>query len=232
MKIQITPVSVFPHTATQIEFLAAEITLGVSARSQYILQTADGQNLTSAWVSMTPEQYAGWSNDDDYAAAAFIQALGLTPATPINVQLDAAVAERKGAIAAFEADKDRLEAAKAAALVAKAASDQVAADALLAAKQATDALAAKQAAQDELNKPQPEPEDIWIDDLQIRLALNHLGLREAVEGFVASSDQSVKDWYERAKRFFRHNAMVISACDALGVPEDARDALWALGKTL
>lgn len=77
MKIQISPVSVFPSTATQVEFLPAEITFGQSARCQYILQDADGANLTSAWVEMTPEQYALWADDDSYAVDAFLTNLGL-----------------------------------------------------------------------------------------------------------------------------------------------------------
>jgi hypothetical protein len=80
MKIQITPVSVFPATATQVEFLPAEITFGQSARCQYILQDESGANLTSAWVEMTPEQYALWGDDDSYAAETFLANLGLVAA--------------------------------------------------------------------------------------------------------------------------------------------------------
>jgi len=80
MQIQISPVSVFPSTATQVEFLPAEITFGQSARCQYILQDADGANLTSAWVEMTPEQYALWGDDDSYAADTFLANLGLVRA--------------------------------------------------------------------------------------------------------------------------------------------------------
>lgn len=78
MKIQISPVSVFPATATQIEFLPVEVTLGQSARSQYILQDENGANLTSAFVSMTPEQYAQWGTDDEYPITVFLANLGLT----------------------------------------------------------------------------------------------------------------------------------------------------------
>ena len=81
MKLQISPVSVFPATATQIEFLPVEVTLGQSARSQYILQDANGANLTSAWVEMTPEQYAQWGNDDEFAVNTFLSNLGLEKAT-------------------------------------------------------------------------------------------------------------------------------------------------------
>lgn len=80
MKIQITPVSVFPATATQVEFLPAEVQFGVGARSQYILQDANGSNLTSEWVAMTPEQYAQWGTDDQYAINCFLTNLGLTRA--------------------------------------------------------------------------------------------------------------------------------------------------------
>lgn len=132
MKIQITPVQIFPNTATQIEFLPAEITLGVSARSQYILQDADGVNLASAWVAMTPEQYANWGSNDDYAVACLLQNLGLTPLTPLTEQLDAVVLDQRGAIATFEAEKTQYEQAKRDALEAKAAAEQAQAEALAA----------------------------------------------------------------------------------------------------
>jgi hypothetical protein len=80
MKIQISPVSVFPSIATQVEFLPAEIAYGQSARCQYILQDEAGGNLTSARVEMTPEQYALWGDDDSYAADTFLANLGLVRA--------------------------------------------------------------------------------------------------------------------------------------------------------
>ena len=135
MKIQIKPVSVFPHTATQIEFLPAEVTLGVSARSQFILQTVEGANLTSAWVSMTPEQYALWANNDDYAAKCFLENLGITPLTPIEVQLRTAVSDQRGDIATYAAEKATANEAKAAAEAAETESKAAEASA----KQAADA---------------------------------------------------------------------------------------------
>ena len=141
MKIQITPVQIFPDTATQIEFLPAEVTLGVSARSQYILQTEKGENLTSAWVSMTPEQYALWANNDDYAAKCFLENLGITPLTPIEVQLSAAVSEQRGNIATFNAEIEDAKARETAANEAKAL-----AEAAEAAAKAAQEAAAKAAA--------------------------------------------------------------------------------------
>jgi hypothetical protein len=158
MKIQITPVQIFPNTATQIEFLPAEVTLGVSARSQYILQTAEGKNLTSAWISMTPEQYALWANNDDYAAKCFLENLGITPLTPIEVQLSTAVSDQRGDIATYEAEKATANEAKAAAeaaeQAAKAAADAAEkenarlAQALAVAEAAAKAAADKQAFDD------------------------------------------------------------------------------------
>ena len=123
MKIQITPVQIFPNTATQIEFLAAEVQYGKSARAQYVLQDASGQNLSTAWASMTPEQYAGWTANDDYAVACFISILGLEVVTPLDVQLDAAVTEQRGAIATFEAEKTQYDQAKLDAIAAKEIED-------------------------------------------------------------------------------------------------------------
>lgn len=80
MNIQITPVSVFPNTATQIEFLPAEVTFGVKARAQYILKDESGANLTSNWVEMTTEQYLTRGLDDDTAVNIFLANLGVTKA--------------------------------------------------------------------------------------------------------------------------------------------------------
>lgn len=133
MKIQITPVQIFPNTATQIEFLPAEVTLGVSARSQYILQTAEGQNLTSAWVSMTPEQYAQWASNDDYAAKCFLENLGIDPLTPIEVQLSAAVSDQRGSIATFNAEIEDAKLRETAANEAKAKAEKAEQEAKVAA---------------------------------------------------------------------------------------------------
>jgi hypothetical protein len=165
MKIQITPVSVYPATATQIEFLPAEVQYGVTARSQYILQNAEGQNLVSDWVAMTPEQYASWGNDDEYAINVFLTNLGLTAQPTAAEQLAEVLATQaaerakiEAAIAEVAVKQAELDAAKAAADQAKvdadaavAAADAAKADAqaLIDAQAAADKAAAYQKAFDE-----------------------------------------------------------------------------------
>lgn len=95
MKIQITPVSVYPAIATQIEFLPAEIYYGVTTKSQYILQNEEGQNLISDWVSMTPEQYQLWGNDDEYAINVFLENLNLTAVPSVTEQLASQLAAQE-----------------------------------------------------------------------------------------------------------------------------------------
>ena len=80
--------------------------------------------------------------------------------------------------------------------------------------------------------PVADPEGPTVDDLQIRLALNALDLREAVELAVAGSDQSTKDWWDRANNFKRLNPMVIALGAALGKTDAELDGLWALAATL
>ena len=162
MKIQITPVQIFPDTAIQIEFLPVEVTLGVSARSKFLLQTKDGANLTSSWVYMTPEQYALWADNDDYAAKCFLENLGIEPLTPLDVQLNTAVSNQRGNIATFNAAiedakaretaaneaKALAEAAEAASKAAQEAAAKAAADLEAENARVAAALAAKQAAED------------------------------------------------------------------------------------
>jgi hypothetical protein len=80
--------------------------------------------------------------------------------------------------------------------------------------------------------PAADPTDPMVDDLQIRLALNQAGLREAVESAVLAGDQDLKDWWARARRFFRSNERVVAMGETLGVSPQALDDLWALAATL
>ena len=107
---------------------------------------------------MTPEQYALWANNDDYAAKCFLENLGITPLTPIEVQLSTAVSDQRGDIATYEAEKATANEAKAAAeaaeQAAKAAADAAEkenarlAQALAVAEAAAKAAADKQAFDD------------------------------------------------------------------------------------
>lgn len=166
MKIQITPVQIFPNTATQIEFLPAEVTLGVSARSQYILQTEQGQNLASAWVSMTPEQYAQWASNDDYAAKCFLENLGIEPLIPIEVQLTELVAGQRGSIATFNAEIEDAKARETAANEAKALAEKAEAEAKVAQSKADAALKAAQDATAAKSLADKAASDLAIKDVK------------------------------------------------------------------
>ena len=76
--------------------------------------------------------------------------------------------------------------------------------------------------------PQPVPE---VDDIQIREAMNEMGLRAAVEQFVAQADQRVRDWWDRAQWFQIDNEMVQAAASALGVTREQLVALFRLAAT-
>lgn len=55
-----------------------------------------------------------------------------------------------------------------------------------------------------------------VSDLQFRLALNNLGLREAADAYINSANQDVKDWWDRALRFQYTNSMLQAAMVAMG----------------
>jgi len=80
-------------------------------------------------------------------------------------------------------------------------------------------------------EPAPVDPDPVVDDLQIRLALNELGWRVAVEAAVSAADQDTKDWWARAKRFFRQNPLVLGVAAAIGKTSSDLDTLWALAAT-
>lgn len=79
-----------------------------------------------------------------------------------------------------------------------------------------------------LGDSQPEPS---IDNLQIRLALSDLGLREAVEAAVAASSQEIKDWWAESLRFLKSDPMVQAMAAKLKVTTEQLEALWQLGET-
>lgn len=75
--IDINPVSVWPGIATKIQFNPASISYGQSASADYFLLDADGQPLKIGKVTMSPEEYALWGDDDGYAIDCFLSTLNL-----------------------------------------------------------------------------------------------------------------------------------------------------------
>ncbi len=76
------------------------------------------------------------------------------------------------------------------------------------------------------------PVPLIITARQIRLALNQVGLRDAVEAAVAVGDRDLRDWWEFSTEVHRDNPMVIGMISALGVTPEQADTLWRLGATL
>jgi hypothetical protein len=72
-----------------------------------------------------------------------------------------------------------------------------------------------------------------VSPRQIRQALTRAGLRSAVEGAIAgSNDQDMKDWYEYATAFERNNAAVVNLAVVIGVTDEQLDDLWRLAAVL
>lgn len=81
MIASIQPVSVWPSTATQILFELFRVTPNVTLLAQYRLLDSGGAQLTVNEVSMTADQYSGWSgtvDDDVYIPSCLCANLGLT----------------------------------------------------------------------------------------------------------------------------------------------------------
>lgn len=82
--IPITPVAIWPSTATQFLITAVNVVLSTSASCTYLLQDAAGKNLAGGSAALTPAQYAAWGSDDNYFTTCILQNLGLTPVTPLT----------------------------------------------------------------------------------------------------------------------------------------------------
>jgi hypothetical protein len=67
---------------------------------------------------------------------------------------------------------------------------------------------------------------------QIRLALNQLGLRTAIEQAIAQADQDTKDTWEFSTEFQRSNPLVMNVGLALGKSAEEIDAVFCLAATL
>ena len=196
--------------------------------------------ITSVNASMATDKY------DPITAADVAQiknatVLAWTPENiaPVTAQVVEAIKEQQAAITEAAAKKAEAEAAAAQEIEDAKARETAANEAKALAEAAEAAAKEAQAKADAALKaaaalaaPPPEPVDACIDNLQIRLALNAAGLRDSVEAAVAASDQSVKDWWAYAKRFLRHNPMVLAMGQALGQTDEQLDQLWALAATL
>ncbi len=78
-RYNITPVAAYPAQATQIDISDVRVSLDESADCQYFLVDANGALVSSpARASLTPEQYALWSDNDEYFVDCVLANLNLS----------------------------------------------------------------------------------------------------------------------------------------------------------
>lgn len=80
--------------------------------------------------------------------------------------------------------------------------------------------------------PAPPIPPIVVSARQIRIALNHLGLRATVEGWVQAADQDTQDTWQFGSGFSRAGSPPVDAAEAHGKTPEEIDALFELAKTL
>jgi len=73
----IVPVAVWPGTATQFVINSVAVVLNTSASCTWLLQDANGKNLSGGPSALTAAQYAGWGSDDTYFVNCILANLGL-----------------------------------------------------------------------------------------------------------------------------------------------------------
>mgnify|MGYP006893298289 CR=1 FL=1 len=84
----------------------------------------------------------------------------------------------------------------------------------------------------------PTPADIPVPVIapvtprQIRLALNQLGLRSAVDAYISAASQDVKDTWEFASVIERNSPLIAAGAAELGLTEAQIDDLFALAASL
>lgn len=92
------------------------------------------------------------------------------------------------------------------------------------------------------NTPEPAdlPEEVVVElsevvvsPWQFRKALNQLGLRQAVEGMVAASDNiEIKDGWEFTTEFRRYDPFIVMMAYGMGLSDNDLDGVFNLARTL
>ena len=77
MHATITPVSVFPSTATVLFINNVTVQPGTSANFQWWLQSAERGSLTTGAITLDGAAYAAWGADDEYLYRYSAETLGL-----------------------------------------------------------------------------------------------------------------------------------------------------------
>lgn len=78
MYATITPVSVFPTTATVLFINNVTVQPGASASYQWWLQNDSRGSLTTGTITLDGAAYAAWGSDDEYLYRFTAEQLGLT----------------------------------------------------------------------------------------------------------------------------------------------------------
>lgn len=73
---------------------------------------------------------------------------------------------------------------------------------------------------------------ITVSPRQIRLALNHLNMRDAVESFVSTANRDIRDVWEFSVEIRRDDPVLNQLYPALGLTSDQVDQLFMLASTL
>lgn len=71
-----------------------------------------------------------------------------------------------------------------------------------------------------------------VSPLQMRLALNQMGLRTQIDDYVKTLDQNSQDSWEYATEILRTNPIIKNAAEALGKTDAEVDDLFRLASTL
>ena len=77
MHATITPVSVFPSTATVLFINNVTVQPGASASYQWWLQNDSRGSLTTGTITLAGAAYAAWGSDDEYLYRYSAESLGL-----------------------------------------------------------------------------------------------------------------------------------------------------------
>ena len=84
----------------------------------------------------------------------------------------------------------------------------------------------------EIQRPEPPPEVPVVSMRAFRRALAQVGLRQAVEDYVAGAPIEVRDDWATAPNMRRDNEMILAAAAALKQDDAALDGLFALAQQI
>ena len=84
----------------------------------------------------------------------------------------------------------------------------------------------------EIQRPEPAPEVPVVSMRAFRRALVQVGLRQAVEDYVAGAPIEVRDDWATAQTMHRDNPLILAACTALGQDDAAMDGLFAVAQQI